>query len=170
MATDLQNLTTINHSCTSDYVWQIDIQQGEGQYGISFREIRLPHSITVHYPRAVSSLAEEWNRRAGVLVASVDSSPVGYIRLNDKIITQTAWVTDLVVSPSHRRNGIASSLLLAGQAWALDRNNERMMLEMSSKNHPAIALAQKLSFEFSGYNDNYYNNKDIALFFGKNLQ
>jgi RimJ/RimL family protein N-acetyltransferase len=38
---------------------------------------------------------------------------------------------------------------------------------MSSKNNSAIRLAQKLGFEFCGYNDQYYENKDIALFFGR---
>jgi RimJ/RimL family protein N-acetyltransferase len=42
-----------------------------------------------------------------------------------------------------------------------------MLLEMSSKNSPAIRLAQKLGYEFCGYNDAYYELQDIALFFGR---
>jgi RimJ/RimL family protein N-acetyltransferase len=41
---------------------------------------------------------------------------------------------------------------------------------MQSKNHPAIQLAHKLGFEFCGYNDHYFSNQDIALFFSRPLR
>jgi RimJ/RimL family protein N-acetyltransferase len=41
---------------------------------------------------------------------------------------------------------------------------------VQSKNVPAIRLAQKSGFEFCGYNDQYYLNKDVALFFAKVLK
>jgi RimJ/RimL family protein N-acetyltransferase len=44
-----------------------------------------------------------------------------------------------------------------------------MLLEMTSKNVPAIRLAQKLGFEFCGYNDAYYETQDIAIFFGRSI-
>jgi RimJ/RimL family protein N-acetyltransferase len=45
-----------------------------------------------------------------------------------------------------------------------------MILEMQSKNHPYIRLAQKFGYEFCGYNDQYYPTQDVALFFGKALK
>jgi len=44
------------------------------------------------------------------------------------------------------------------------------LLEMSSKNNPAIRFAQKLGYEFCGYNDQYYETQDIALFFGRYIR
>jgi hypothetical protein len=41
---------------------------------------------------------------------------------------------------------------------------------MQPKNYPAICLAQKLGFDLCGYNDRYFANQDIALFFAKNLR
>jgi RimJ/RimL family protein N-acetyltransferase len=38
---------------------------------------------------------------------------------------------------------------------------------LQSKNLPAIRLAQKFGYEFCGYNDQYYINQDVALFFAK---
>jgi ribosomal protein S18 acetylase RimI-like enzyme len=72
-----------------------------------------------------------------------------------------------VVASRYRRQGIASALVLAAQSWAVQRKDGRVLLEMSSKNNPAIRLAQKLGFEFCGYNDQYYESQDIALFFGR---
>jgi ribosomal protein S18 acetylase RimI-like enzyme len=165
--TDLTALMAIDHSCQTDYVWQMDIQHEEGQFGAIFREIRLPRTVSVLYPRQVSGLSESWNRRAGILVAALGKQVVGYVRINDLILPHTAWLTDLVVSPRFRRQGIACTLVLAVQSWALDRKDRRVLLEMPSKNNPAIRLAQKLGYEFCGYNDQYYETQDIALFFGR---
>jgi len=170
VATDIPMLMAINHSGTSEYVWQMDIQREDGQAGAIFREICLPRAVVVHYPRPVETMADEWSRRTSMLVALLGESPVGYLRLTDKLVPQTAWITDLAVSPAARRKGIASALVLAAQGWAIQRKDHRAMLEMSSKNNPAIRLAQKLGYEFCGYNDQYYLNKDIALFFGRMLK
>ena len=59
------------------------------------------------------------------------------------------------------------ALILAAQSWAVDRKNTRALMEMASKNNPAICLARKLGYEFCGYNDLYYDTQDIALFFGR---
>src|SRR5215216_3044798 len=81
-----------------------------------------------------------------------------------------AWVTDLVAAPERRRQGAASALLKALEAWALGRGVRRLILEMQSKNQPCIRLAQKFGYEFCGYNDQYYPTQDVALFFGRALQ
>jgi len=167
ITTDLSALLTIDHSCQTDYVWQMDIQNEDGQIGAIFREIRLPRSVSVFYPRPVSALSESWNRRSGMLVAVINGTIVGYVRTNDVILPRTAWLMDVVVAPLFRRQGIASALVLAAQSWAVDRKNRRALLEMPAKNNPAIQFAQKLGYEFCGYNDQYYDTQDIALFFGR---
>ncbi|MBN2386799.1 MAG: GNAT family N-acetyltransferase [Anaerolineales bacterium] len=169
VANDLNVLMQIDHACQTDYVWQMDIQSGNGQAGAVFREIRLPRSVSVAYPRSVSSLADDWSRRSGILVAVVEENIAGYLRLTDRVIPQTGWITDLAVAVRYRRQGIASALVLAAQSWAAGRKNRHIIIEMSSKNNPAIQLAQKLGYEFCGYNDRYYESRDIAVFFGRPL-
>jgi ribosomal protein S18 acetylase RimI-like enzyme len=169
VAADLPLLMGIDHTCSTDYVWQMEVRTEEGQAGAFFREVRLPRAVTVQPPRPVSALNDDWSRRSGLLVAAMGKEPVGYIRVTDKVIPRTAWVTSLAVALRYRRQGIATALLLAAQAWALERKNHNIILEMSSKNVPAIRLAQKLGYEFCGYNDRYYENRDIALFFGRTL-
>jgi ribosomal protein S18 acetylase RimI-like enzyme len=58
-------------------------------------------------------------------------------------------------------------LLEAANQWALAHSLARVMLEVQTKNHPAIAFAQKNGFQFCGYNERYYPNGDIALFFSR---
>ncbi len=169
-ATDIPIVTVIDHNCMSDYVWQMDIQNDESTVGAIFREIRLPRAVPITYPRPVSALAESWTRRTGMLVAVVEKQPIGYIRMSDISIPRTAWITDVVVSPRYRRQGIGTALILAVQTWALDKKDERAIMEMSSKNNAAIRLAQRLGYEFCGYNDLYYESQDIALFFGRTIR
>jgi len=170
VASDVPSLMAIDHSCQSDYVWQMDVQREDGQAGAVFREIRLPRSVTVPYPRAVSALAESWNRRARMLVAVIGGQIVGYVRMSDAFLPHTAWLTDVVVTPRHRRQGVGTALVLAAQSWATSRNDRRALLETPSKNNPAIRLARKLGYEFCGYNDQYYESQDIALFFGRSIR
>lgn len=167
---DLPVLAGLGHSYETQYVWQMDRAVEDGQTLVNFREVRLPRSVKVDYPYARTVLADEWGQQAVVLVAAIGSETVGYLRIKDRLIPNTAWVTDLVVKPQLRRQGIASGLILAGQDWSAQRGLRRFMIEMQSKNYPAICLARKLRFEFSGYHDHFYANQDIALFFSRFLR
>jgi GNAT superfamily N-acetyltransferase len=124
----------------------------------------------VKYPRNPSTLVDEWMRRDVALVALDDGSPIGYICATVEYASSIAWVTDLAVSPLHRRKGAASALLTATQSWALERGVRRLILEMQSKNQAYIRLAQKFGYEFCGYNDQYYQTQDVTLFFGRILK
>jgi ribosomal protein S18 acetylase RimI-like enzyme len=160
----------MDHSCFSDYVWQLELRRDVGQITSSFREVRLPRSVKVMYPRDPMSLSEQWSRRDGFLVATEDALPVGYLAMVEERTSALIRVTDLVVVPERRRQGAASSLLTAAQAWAMERPIRRMILEMQSKNYPCIRLAQKFGYEFCGYNDQYYPTQDVALYFGRALK
>ncbi len=170
VATDIQVVMGFDHSSQSDYVWQFDLQQGDDQLGAIFREIRLPRSITIRYPKSISNMADVWNHQSGMIVAVVENGVCGYLRLTDFLVPETSWITDLVVAPGFRRKGIGKSLILAAQSWAAERQTSRVILEMSAKNHPAINLVKKMGYEFCGYNDNYYSSNDVALFFGRVLR
>ena len=170
LTADLPILMAIDHSCETDYVWQMDVHGEDGQAGAVFWKIRLPHPVTVPYPRPVDALSESWGKRLGMLVTVLEDQVVGYVRMNDVMLPRTAWLTDVVVSPRFRRQGIGTALLLAAQSWAMERKKTRALLEMSSKNYPAICLAHKLGYEFCGYNDQYYDTQDIAIYFGRSIR
>jgi len=169
VATDLSQLIGFEHASTSDYVWQLDLRKENGQVLAGFREVRLPRSIRVSYPREPFALADDFEKRSAVLVALFEDNPVGYVCVFEHTQATTAWITDLVVDERSRRQGVGSALLNAVQDWALARSDRDIFLEMSSKNYPAIRLAHKFRFEFCGYNDHYYATQDVALFFGRSL-
>ena len=169
-ASDIPRLMALDHSCSSDYVWQLELRREPGQVTASFREVRLPRSIEVKYPRSPASLADEWIHRDVTLVALEDGFPVGYMCAIVEHASAIAWITDVVIAPTKRRKGAASALLTAMQAWALERGVQRLVLEMQSKNQAYIRLAQKFGYEFCGYNDQYYLTQDVALFFGRAIK
>jgi len=169
VASDLPRLMGVEHTSTSDYVWQLDLRKDNGQVLAGFREVRLPRPIQVSYPRDPFALADDWTQRSATLVALKENLPVGYVCVLEHTHATTAWITDLVVDAGSRRQGIGSALLNATQDWASARSDRDIFMEMSSKNHPAIRLALKFRFEFCGYNDHYYVTQDVALFFGRSL-
>jgi ribosomal protein S18 acetylase RimI-like enzyme len=168
---DLPYLVKIEHTYQSLYVWQMDRIIEDGQIVINFRQTRLPRPMHVEYAGSHPLLNQEnWSRYQAVLVATIAQLPVGYIGLSDQFAPKTLWVTDCVVREDQRRQGIGAALILAAQEWGAEHGFRKAILEMQSKNHPAIQLAGKLGYEFCGYNDHYFVNQDIALFFSRALR
>lgn len=168
---DLPYLLRIDHSYQSLYVWQMDRMVEDGQISVHFRQTRLPRAVRVDYAGINPLLNEEnWFRYQAVLVGCVAQVPAGYIGLSDQFAPKTLWVTDCVVREDLRRQGIGTALVLAAQEWGVQNGFRKAILEMQSKNHPAMQLARKLGYEFCGYNDHYYFNQDIALFFSHPLR
>lgn len=170
IANDLARLMGMDHTVTSESVWQLEVKRDVGQSAAAFREVRLPRPIQVQYPHNPFSLADDWVRRSMMFTAVTGEEPVGYISLLERGAASTVWVLDLVTAPAYRRRGVAIALLSTAQAWVESRSHRRLILEMQSKNLPTIRLAQKSGFEFCGYNDQYYPTKDVALFFAKSLK
>jgi ribosomal protein S18 acetylase RimI-like enzyme len=106
--------------------------------------------------------------KAMTLVATSAVQPIGYAALIEPPSSE-AWISDLVVVPRWRRQGVGRALLVAAQRWAAEQGHRRLFLETQSKNYPAIHLALKQGYTFCGYNDHYYSTQDIALFFVKGL-
>lgn len=168
---DLSYLVHIEHGYQSLYVWQMDRTIEDGQILLNFRQTRLPRPMRVDYLASHPLLNEDnWSRYQAVFVASIQQIPVGYIGLSDQVVPKTLWVTDCAVRSDQRRQGIGTALILAAQDWAAENGLKRAILEMQSKNHPAIQMALKLGYEFCGYNDHYFANQDIALFFSRSLR
>jgi ribosomal protein S18 acetylase RimI-like enzyme len=179
-AFDIAALLTLDHDSTTDYVWQMDVQQpDEGEIYVSFRRVRLPRSAQVAYPRSPLALQDDWQHRPALLVAALwpAAAPtandaqqvVGYVSLERDPIAPVAWISDLVVNPYFRRRGIGSALILAAREWAIGQNLHRLSLALQPKNDPAISLAQKLAFSFCGYHERYFPTQEIALFFARSV-
>jgi ribosomal protein S18 acetylase RimI-like enzyme len=164
---DVENLSVFEHGYHSTFVWQMDMDLNHDTMKTDFHRRRLPRQVFVAYPRGRDEIFGDLSQAEAFLTAVLDNRPVGYIKVLAERSTKIARVSDLVVSASFRRQGIASGLLLATMDLISHRNFLALILEMQSKNDPAIAMATKLGFKFFGFRDNYFPNDDLAIFFGR---
>jgi ribosomal protein S18 acetylase RimI-like enzyme len=169
---DLKACLALDHSYRTEHVWQMDVQEGNDSIVVTFRTMRLPRPVYVAYPRDREALLADWHHRDCFLVTTTqdDVQIVGYLTMAAHDWHKTGWVADLVVAPEHRRQGIATRLLQAGKEWACKAGLRSLMIETQTKNYPAICFLERQRFAFCGYNDHYYANQDIALFFALNLR
>jgi GNAT superfamily N-acetyltransferase len=165
ISTDIPKMISLDHNYSTGYVWQMTLDLTEIQTQVSFREVKLPREVHVNYPRSIRRLADDWTKRDLLLLAEEGENVRGYISLQLGLAPASAWVEDLVVDRLQRRKGIGSSLVLAAQDWCGRKHLHRITLEMQPKNYPAIQFANHLGFEFSGYNDQFYRDQEIAIFF-----
>jgi len=147
---DVARLMALDHSVLSDYVWQLELRRDVGQTSANFREVRLPRSVVVAYPRNPLALAEEWTRRDVVLAALKDETLVGYTCATVEHTSAIAWVTDIVVASDKRRQGVASALLAAIQAWAWKEAFTVLSLKCNRKINLAFALHRSLAMSSAG--------------------
>ncbi|RCK73517.1 MAG: hypothetical protein ANABAC_3126 [Anaerolineae bacterium] len=170
-ASDLEQLLAIERDYITQYVRQIELETEENEMlTIKLRRVRLPRPTRVDYPRNRQQLLEAWSRCDGLLVAEAQEQIVAYIALSVQKLTHTLWVNDLVVSRDLRRQGIGQALILAAEEWGLAKETQRMILEMQSRNDAAIQMARKLGFDFCGFQEAYYPNGDVGLFFARSIR
>jgi ribosomal protein S18 acetylase RimI-like enzyme len=170
ISSDILALTELDHDYSTDHVWQMGYVSGAEEISVIFRQVRLPRAMRVEYPRHPQWLVDEWNKRAGLLVAEIEGTITGYLVIVHHQAAEAGWVTDLVVGAPQRRQGIGERLLGEAHTWCRQRQIDRLFVEMQSKNYPAISLARKMNFVFAGYSDHYYQDQDIALFFCRELR
>jgi len=171
LAEDIPFLVKIDHNYISDHVWQIEQENSNPEIKalVHFRQVRLPRSVKIEYPKSQEDLLKDWNSRSDILVARYQQKCVGYISLSLEKLPGSTWVTDLVVDELFRRKGIGTALVLSALDWAFQYETSSLVLEMQPKNFPAIQFAFKLGFELNGFYNHYYANNDLGLFFRKSL-
>jgi ribosomal protein S18 acetylase RimI-like enzyme len=167
---DLNVCYDLDGSYVTEYVWQMQAHENERSTEVRFDTVRLPRPMKVNYPRHPDELLPSWRRGEGFLVAADDQGQaIAFLDMTAQMWHSTGWIQNLIVHRRFRRRGVATALLRAARHWALDNGLSKMMLETQTKNYPAIRFAQKHGFIFCGYNDRYYSNGDIALFFSLTL-
>lgn len=159
----------LDHSTLTEYVWQMDMREEGDEIAIRYRTVPLPRPMEVAYPRDRDSLSQTWRQRDCFLVAAADDIVLGYVNLHVDTLHTKGWIQDLVVGRPFRRRRIGRALLEQATRWATLHQINHLTLEMQTKNYPAIQFARAQGFVFCGFNDHYYMNQDIAVFFGRGI-
>lgn len=167
---DLEACEALDHSYTTDRVWQMETREVNAALTVTFRVARLPREIRVNYPRQGEDLLAGWQRRDVLLVAQEAGRVYGYVGLNAQVEYGIASVGDLVVDRPWRRRGIGTALLRAAARWGRDHDLVRVVIGVQTKDYPAIQFCQSRGLTLCGYNDHYWPSQDIAVFFGESLR
>ena len=170
VADDIPLVTSMDHSVTTHYVWQMDLQDGETLIRATFRRVRLPRSVTLTPPRSMHRLSLDWRNRALFVVAESAKRTRGYLAVSHSTLPDVGVIADFAVDRNARRQGIGTVLVASAMDWAQRAGLQRLFLETQNRNDAAICFCQASGFAYSGYNDRYYASEDITMFFGRTLR
>ncbi len=116
-------------------------------------------------PWSETALAEELdNPLARFFVAEKNGEVIGY--LGTLIVAGEMNVTNIAVSPAHRRNGVADKLIEAAKRVMTREKLSRLTLEVRVSNEAAIALYEKHGFQKDGIRPGFYTHptEDAAIY------
>jgi ribosomal-protein-alanine N-acetyltransferase len=99
------------------------------------------------------------------LVGLIDKRVVGYAGLwfVDDPDGDQAHVTNIVVDPSRRREGVATQLMLELATVAIERGCVAWTLEVRASSLGAHALYRRFGFAPAGVRKRYYENTEDAI-------
>ena len=111
----------------------------------------------------------ELNGAYSLCLCAIEGESVwGCICMN--IAAEQSFISKVMVSPSHRRRGIAKALLQALIRYAEQAHMKELTLEVRESNQPAQALYSAFDFENLGKRRNFYHSpKEDAVIMTKVL-
>ncbi len=194
LESDIDACLGLDHRYETNYVWQMQMgreEQGD-QWNITLRMERLPRTMELLYPADEHRLRTVLPKdhcflvavgRSSAPAATVESpeddllaSPAnlnqvfGYLGMYHDRAYQIGVIYDLIVSRPYRGRQIGSRLLNVAKRWAKERGIVRLTIQTQTKNYPGIRFCQTQGFTFCGFNDRYYTNQDIAVFFSQTVR
>jgi ribosomal protein S18 acetylase RimI-like enzyme len=166
---DLELCLSLDPSYETDHVWQMESTRAPGSVKVGFRVTRLPRTMKVAGIAQKDVLLEHYEQGECFLIAEENDEIRGYIDATGEMWKRLARINYLTVAQDYRRSGIAKALVRAMLDWGHTRDLDTVIAETQTKNYPASSLFLKLGFAFCGFNDHYYTNRDIAIFFALTL-
>lgn len=116
-------------------------------------------------PRDVSSFRRRVDGRRNVLVliAQLDGRPVGFLSaLELKPDTHFGWLCGVL--PEFRRQGIASQLLEAHEAWAYQKSYELLRFECYNRHRPMLQTAITHGYNIVGIRWDSQHHDNLVIF------
>ncbi|MBK8989120.1 MAG: GNAT family N-acetyltransferase [Chloroflexi bacterium] len=160
----------IDHSYQTNRIWQMVVSQPPANQpietiGVRFQTLRLPKTTTIPYPHDQEELPKRWWRADWFLVGEQQEQIHAYATATLEALRPAAWISDLAVAPSQRRQGHGSQLIAAAVHWARQENIRHLLAALPMKNDPAMTFLRKNGFFFCGYNEAHFKQHDIELYF-----
>ena len=96
--------------------------------------------------------------------------PNGYLRLEQDETANRLVLKTGGIMPEYRNKGIGSVLLTRVMEIAHHNNLRSIVCMVQAKNDPAIHFLLSHGFVFCGYQEFFFRNMEIGLFFSRNVR
>jgi len=172
LAADILPCLALQHTYETDHVWQMRFQRTDDGYQVNFQTERLPRAVDILYEADENRLKLAAAPEQCFLVAADKSQSqiLGYLAMRNDKAHGIGCIHDLVVDRPLRRFKIGTHLLKIARQWAQEHQLTQLLIETQTKNYPAIQFCQSAGLTFCGFNDQYFSNRDIAVFFGQSIR
>jgi RimJ/RimL family protein N-acetyltransferase len=169
---DTDGCLALDHRFETEHVLQIHIHQDEARgWEISISRERLPRMLELSFSADRTRLLSVMRSGCFLVAASPAADTLyGYLAMTNDGNRRIGLIHDIVIGRRFRRQQVATRLAGAARTWAREHGLTRLMFETSTKNIPAITFAQQAGFTFCGFNDRYFPNQDVAVFFSQMLR
>ena len=167
---EMTQITQIDLSFESDYVWKTQMLEGLDSFESSFQRIRLPKTIRVSYQAYSAANMENLIRQRQILSVRYEENVIGYVRLEQDETVNRLVIKTGGVMPEYRNKGVGTVLL--DQICDIARHNRirSLVCMVQAKNDPTIRFLLARGFVFCGYQEFFFRNMEIGLFFSKNIR
>ena len=163
-------IAQIDLSFDSDYVWKTQMLEGLDSFESSFQRIRLPKTIHVSFQAYTTANLESLIMQREILSVRYEEHVIGYIRLEqDEAVNRLILKTGGIM-PEYRNKGVGAVLLDRIMEIARHNNIRSLVAMVQAKNDPAIRFLLAHGFVFCGYQEFFFRNMEIGLFFSKNVR
>ena len=168
---DLPRCLALDASFQSDYVWQMTVNDDDGEIQVNCRRQRLPRQLVSQHPVDERKLRMALRMdNCFVVVEDPGSGQIaGYVTMRLDMSGRVAYLQDLVVDLLYRRRSLGARLVHVARVWASEFRLQQIIFEIPTTNYPAIRFAQAQGFAFCGFNDHHFANREIALFFSLSI-
>ncbi len=172
---DWEACLALDRSYDTETAWQMHEISRSREWGVSFREVRLPRKQHIEHAIAPEARLQSWQRCDAFWIAKEHREVQGYIALALEYAHNQARIVDLTVAPPYRRESIGTQLLYHAIEWSLSRSASasheinQMVIEAPLKAQPAVSFAMHHGFGFCGFQDAYWPGQETAIFLRRGI-
>ena len=154
----------------SDYVWKTQMLEGLDSFESSFQRIRLPQTIRVSFQAYSMANLETLIRQREILSVRYEDNVIGYVRLEQDETVNRIILKSGGVMPEYRNKGVGTVLL--DRICEIARHNRirSLVCMVQAKNDPTIHFLLARGFVFCGYQEFFFRNMEIGMFFSKSIR
>jgi ribosomal protein S18 acetylase RimI-like enzyme len=167
---ELTQIAQMDLSFESDHVWKTQMLEGMDSFESSFQRIQLPKPIRVSFQAYSSVNLETLIRQRVILSIRYDEKVIGYVRLEQDETVNRLIIKTGGVMPEYRNKGVGTVLLERICEIARQNKIRSLVCMVQAKNDPTIHFLLARGFVFCGYQEFFFRNMEIGLFFSKNIR